>query len=204
MFSGMRWESKGLCWAGSAWEEALPFQRSRVQNSSISQSRGKLGDPYGSPWGQQQGRGAPDAQRGIHEEVNRDAVTAEKMPMRNRGRWEGVRVGKGSQELYNAALDTSRFQCRAGDRDLQTKLQSDRCPGALELPVESSPSAVLGLRHSPTGTLGEDGSCLLYGRMGCIALTLDSETSQPRKDCQVLAGDERGLMPRDGRRTAAG
>lgn len=114
-----------------------------------------------------------------------------------------MREGKG-QELYNTALGTSRFQCRAGDRDLQAKLQGDRCPGALELPVESSPSAVLGLRHFPTGTLGEDGSCLLCGRTGCIALTLDPETSQPHKDCQVLTGDERGLMPRDGRRAAAG
>lgn len=40
--------------------------------------------------------------------------------------------------------------------------------------------------------------------LGCIAPTRDPEASQPRKDCQVLTGDERGLTPRDGRRAAAG
>lgn len=100
---------------------------------------GNWGTLMDNPGEQQPGKGAPGAQRGIHEEASGDVVTAGEMPTGSRGRQERCEGGKGLPELCSAALDTSQFQFRAGDRDLQAKLQGDKCPRALELPVTPWP-----------------------------------------------------------------
>lgn len=64
---------------------------------------------------------------------------------------------------------------------------------------ESSPGAVLASGTSPWARWERRAPA---SELGCIAPTPDPETSRPPKDCQVLTGDERGLMPRDGRRAA--